>query len=452
MSLAKEFDTTKSELDTKIEELKKLKSESDTCFASLEVYRQPKTSVCEELLGQLHEFVSEATKETEMTEVQEEEYQRIMGALDEMIKNIESQKAEVVREVHGYKNTVSGLDMQNTDLAERMKKLEDQNKVLKEQSKEITQKLEKTKQVEESEWTRLQTRLEELEKEVVAKNQDVSKQKDLLKHAKDDYEEVKTKLEANQVESLTLAKQYTDTQTKLSTLEQKYKMLKEKYTESREGNMKKYEARIRAKEKELEAIMERKYKQTYCSENVEDSNPETQPTATTQLSDTEQPSNQDIPETPEVVSVENGAQNIDIVDVIQTKLVVIQQENEALKREIVDLSAEKKNLEEKLEELSEQLQTAIKKKKSQPDAPATTIPVLKEISTSAGRVGLNLSRVDGFLKSVDKDVRGLYKEFILWGTSKSVDVGRIDGMQKTLNEVLEAVDDFKSYVQTKGSV
>lgn len=447
MAVAKDLETTKTELETRTEELKKLKGEYELCVASLEVYRQPKSSLCEELLGQLHEFVSDTTKEIEMSEPQEEEYQRIMGALDETIKTIESQKADLVKEVHGYKNTVTGLEMQNEDLADRLKKVEEQNKGLKEQSKEITSKLEKTKQVEEEEWTKLQSRLEELEGSAVGKLQEISKQKDLLKHRDEDLEELKKKYESNQAECLSLAKQVTEVQAKHSALEAKYKLLKQKYAESRDGNMKKYEARIRAKEKELEAIMERKYNKKQAGDESEQTKEDTEQNSA-QDSDTEQRE----PEQPtESDTIENRSTKIITVTTDSDRLADsisriqhLEQENEALKRELEESSSEKASLEQKIEVLTEQIQQANKKKKPQPE------PAEKPAATDkTSRVALNTKRVDDFLLSVDKNVRVLYKEFIVWATAKTVDITRVADMQKNLNIVLELVDDFKEYCSTK---
>jgi chromosome segregation ATPase len=481
INMAKEYETTKNELEIKTEDYKKLKSESDTYAASLEVYRQPKTSVCEELLGQLHEFVSEATKDIEMSELQEEEYQRIMGALDQTIKNVENQKAEAAKEAHGYKNTVNGLEMQNEDLAERLKRLEEQNKVLKEQSREATQKLEKTKQVEEEEWNKLQSRLAELEQAVIDKSHEVSKHKDLLKHANEDHEELKTKFESNHAECLALARQLTDLQSKQSTLETKYKLLKEKYSESRDGNMRKYEARIRAKEKELESIMERKYKQKY---EPDESEPTTMTTTTPDeiakqsenQSEDEHASSHDGYKTP--ASQDNGAPlshplvSREDHESSLMKLKLVERENQELKKEIGDVLSEKSALEQQIEELTSQIQASLKQKKlmqteTQVGAggPANGIAGSQGLASQAAgssgsnklagsgsrtdRVALNTKRVATFVTSVDGTIRNIYKQFIVWGTNKTVDITKIDGLQKDMNDVLELVDDFKEYVTSK---
>ena len=386
-----------------------------------------------------------------MTEPQEEEYTRIMGALDETIKNVEAQKADLVKEVHGYKNTVTGLEMQNEDLADRLKKVEEQNKTLKEQSKEITNKLEKTKQVEEEEWTKLQARLEELEGSAVSKLQEISKQKDLLKHKDEDLEELNKKYESNQAECLSLAKQTTELQAKYSALEAKYKLLKQKYTESRDGNMKKYEARIRAKEKELEAIMERKYNKKQGGDENAEAPKEDAENNSAQESEGEQPE-KDQPTESDIADsksakVSTVATDSDKLSDSLSRIQVLEHENEALKRELEESSTEKASLEQKIEALSEQIQLAAKKKKAQPE-PA---PAEKTASDKISRVALNAKRVDDFLQSVDKNVRVLYKEFIVWATAKSVDISRVSDMQKNLNIVLELVDDFKEYCSTKST-
>lgn len=432
---------TKTKLSEKTDESSKLKKDIEDMSKSLKVFTESKVIQSEQLLGKLHEFVSDLTKDIEMTEVQEGEYQSIMGSLDESMKLNETQKHEAVKKFEEQKSICEQIELKLEDNVEKIKQLEEQNALLKEQSKDLNDKQKEMKVMENQEFDKIVKELEDKERVIIEKSQEIGIAKDKLKQVAEELDETRSKYVKAKEDNLSFAKQVSELQETGKNLEMKYKNLKEKYSEARTGVLKKYESRYLQKEKELEATVEAKYKAADASPSGNN----------TQASASEGDASRT---SKDGTSSEEKAK-------MEQQLGGLQKEVEMLRKEVEDLLFDKKEREQEMDHVSKQLEEMMKKnvpaKKGDAklddsfdkQSEAKVDGIMKKAVAPSISYNINPKRLILFLDDVEPAIKLIYKEFLKLSTSSQPTPQAINDIQLKLNKIAEAVADFKDYALLK---
>ncbi len=358
-----------------------------------------------------------------MTEDQETQYQRIMGLIDETIKTNETQKLEAISSYVTSAKKVTELEGALEDFEEKLKQLEEQNLILREQAKAAAEKNKELKVMENEEFEKFQQEKAQQEETIRERSNELGILRDKLKQSSIEVEELTAKQAKSKEELLDLAKQLADQNESFRQLEAKYKYVKEKYAEAKEGVLKKYESRYKAKEKELEHQIETKFR------NSEEKKTEEERAAELQE------------EKPEVASTEPTMTDEERRG-FEKSLEVLRTHVEQFMQEVMDLKADCRSKDEEIKSLEAQLSEANKKKdsgKPQP-APAEEWKIICDCN-------INMKRLIKYIDTFDNSMRQLYKEFMRYFASK--DDGLVDDLQLKMNKQLEQSDDMREYILMK---
>ena len=362
-----------------------------------------------------------------MSEEQESQYQSIMGRIDETIKTNEIQKAEALNSFVTCSKKATELEGVVEDFEEKLKQLEEQNQILRDQAKAAVDKNKELKVMENEEFERLQAEKAQQEEAIREKSNELGILKDKLKQATLEVEELTAKQARSKEELLELAKQLAELNESHKQLEAKYKYLKEKYAEAREGVLKKYESRYKAKEKELEHQIETKFR------NSEEKKTEEEREAEMQAEDKpEEPSTQPTMTDDERRSFEKSVEEL-------------KSQVEQYRQEAADLKSDCSNKDEEIKSLEAKLSEANKKKDLGKPLPAPAPPA--EDRKFGCDCNINMKRLIKYMDAFDSSMRQLYKEFMRYFASK--DDGLVDDLQLKMNKQLEQSDDMKEYILMK---
>lgn len=428
----KERDEAKKHLHEKTEEAEKAHREIVALSHSLKIFQESKVVLGEQLLGQLHELVSDVTKDIEMTEDQEAEYQRLMGAMDEALKSCEVQKLESVERYQESEKAKAEAELKLEDLEEKFKLVEEQNTLLRDQAKEAVEKQRELKVIKNDEFELIEKEIARKEEIIINQTNEASKAIARAKDLEEELSELKSKFKKQQEELKSMAITLAEKLEAMKLLENKYTHVKEKYAELREGSIKKYEARYNSKVKELEAKMAAK-----LEENTKLANE----VATVIEAEKEQ-------------EVDKAQGEADELHRLRSEVASLTHQIEILKTEAESMRDEKQVRDEQIHEL-ERIVDEFKKKKSKLDDTGD-LPKKQAIESSPDKnlpaptgPTLNPKRILQFLEGIDTSTRTLYKEFILYGSSKPTHDPQVDEMQMKMNQLVEQANDFKDYVKAK---
>ena len=418
--LEKDCADTKGKLNEKHEEYIKIKKEYDILNNRLRFFTESKALITEKLLGDLHELVSDLTKDIEMNENQENEYQRIMGSLDETIKANEIQKIESNNNYHTCKQKVNDLEMKLEDFEEKINQLEKQNTLLKEQVKVNTERNKELKVMENDEFDRIQKEKNDMEDTIREKNNEISIIKDKNKQTIEELNELNKKYNTTRDELTIMAKQLSDKNDQYNQLENKYKYIKDKYAEAREGVINKYESRYKSKEKELEMVYQKKYAEidNHISNQVVNDG------STNKPDDTNNKGMND-----------NERMNYDqTIEELHQQIEIYKNEILDVRNRCIDKDNEIISLENKINEIAKKREIV---KQNSIDSPE---------STNSGS-NINLKRLVKYLDSFEVNTKQLYKDFVKYSTLR--DERLADEVQLKMNKLIEQNDDIREYVLMK---
>jgi len=429
----KDFHDTKTKLQEKSEEAMKLKREVEALTKSLKVFSEPKAVIIEELLGKLHETVMDVTKDIEMTDEQENQYQHIMGQLDEHMKQNEIQKVEALDRHQSLQSRSTDLELKVEDYEEKLKQLEEQNSLLREQVKTQSDKQVHQKVLDHEEFDKLQKEISNQAEAMQAAQFEVSKAKATTALHVEEVHDLQSRLEKAREELAQQAKAFSELTETHKMLENKYKHVKEKYAEAKEGNIKKYEARYRAKEKELENMMEAKYKS--ASKSDKENNGTGESPKKIEEGEGEKPKREEAP-----LEVSEKAEYEKTIDNLKTEI-------QLLKKDIEDLQQDKRDREDTIASLEQSVTDLRKKNPQKEEKPPAPAPQPTPPTTSAASgVLLNPKKVLNFLEQLDKNTKYLYKEFLVYSGNDPV---KLSEMQEKMTGIIEIADDFQDYAAAK---
>lgn len=417
-------DDLKRSLIEKQNEVDKAVRERASIATSLQLLQESRSHNGEQLLTELHDLISDVTKDIDMTEDQELEYQRVMGALDEAFKTVNSQKADLDRRLAYSDRLREQSESRTEDLDVKVKLLEEQCTLLRDRAKEEADKQKDLKVVKSEEFEKIEKELTHKEEIIIGQKNEVSKALARAKDSEDELAEIKVKYNRQEEELRSLAKTLADRNEATKLLENKYRHVKEKYAELREGNIKKYETRYNAKVKELEAKM---------AAQIE---------ALKTTDETAKEKEDKIAE-PEKVSDEAAES-----DRLRAEVSELRQQIEIMKRETDELQEDKRVKDDQINELEHQV-LELQKRKNKFDDIDPKKPVQDISPEKAAHVDLNPKRILKFLEGIDVSTRTLYKDFIIYGSSHTTHDPKVDEMQLRMNKLVEQANDLKDYVEAK---
>jgi myosin heavy subunit len=394
----------------------------------------------EQLLGQLHELVADVTKDIDMSEDQEYEYQRLMGAMDEAMKASEVQKTEALAKLAISEKAKSEIDLQIEDLIEKVKQLDEQNVLLRNQAKEYAEKQKELKVMKSEEFEKIEKEKTENEEKIREQSNETSKAIAKIRQLEEELSDMQIKHKKQDDEMIAIAKQMNEKNIEFKTLENKYKHVKEKYAEIREGNLKKYEARYAAKVKEIEASLNAKYAKD--SENQENEIDGDNPSGNLADVGGEEIIHKTLSQEPKLPEAKSEDQEQDstkldhqIKDLI-CQLEIVKNELSFLQSECQTKDDTIRDLETTVEDLGKRVATPAQKPRE-----------LEIDSPGKGGLVLNPKRLMKLSDLIEAPVRQLYKDFIIYSADNPN--GQVVDMQMRMNSIIEHCTDMRDYIKAK---
>lgn len=394
----------------------------------------------EDMLGELHGLVATLTEEMEMTEEQEEDYQRMMGGLDEGFKTLQNRLGEARERANRAEGSLAEMELKLEDWEERGRGLEEQNKLLRKSALSSLEEQKEQRNHDGLEMAKLKEEIEQLKKDAEERGSDVSKLEDKLRLAGEEIAHFEGMEKTHKEEMEALAKKLQTSMTDFSTLESKYRYLKEKYAQASSGVIKKYETRYKDKEKELIEKYEKKYEHKE-KEILEDPAELAESMISCQTEKSEGG-------VVKLTSQETSE--------LEEKVKKLEEELELVKKDLEDVLTESRRkdedilqLESKLTELSKKRLSSASKEDNNKVASAEKKPEQDfPKSDKPEKPLINPVRLLKYTSSMYDELREVYKLFLL-ATVEAGKQSEVEEVQLKINGLVEKTNDFREYVQLK---
>ena len=461
------------------------------------------------MLGNLHQIVVYVSSEVEIPDDKAEAYQNAMGNIEKYIKVIQGKKQEAENQCNELKTKIETLEMAMEELNENLDQMREQNEVIKNELKERAEEKNGQEIIEKEKFQSMLQEAEDLRTQVQGLQKEIVIKDDQLKQANEaisDKDDGMKKLRDELVEIANLKNEAEEDKNKLKTA---YNDLKKRYInlqKSSKEEMKRLMDQVEElKEVETQASKGLVYgvssHQSIKDRNESVENNEGEESSKVLSKDEEGIEDEENNSSLSKINPGEGLPtiqhkieaNLRIQEEIVAKLKeeleekdnLLQEkerENESFKSVIKDLKKKRERALKKIKDLSAEVSKTrsvtslpqsgygtrintlggggdsdqpggsmmLTERDAEPENPQPNLHEAKGLGAGSGfsvAYNINPTKLFDFLKTLNKNLKKLYKDFINYSIMKEEE--KMPVIQFNINQMVEALADFKEYSQAK---